>query len=107
VRSLAGLCVATLILASQVASHAASDPKPRVIGLLNLPDIYATAVLVMKTCGADTGVSVALYRSPSTRTTPATDAARSLSRRVTARRIVWSIETKPSRRELRAVAGQR
>jgi hypothetical protein len=70
VRSLAGLWVAALVLTSQIALHAAPDPKPRLIGLLNLPEIYATAVLVMKPCGADTGVSAALYRSPSTRTKP-------------------------------------
>src|SRR5476649_752420 len=69
-RSLAGLWVATLILASQIATHAAPAPKPRLIGLLNLPELYATDALVMKTCGADTGASAALYQSPSTQTKP-------------------------------------
>jgi hypothetical protein len=69
-RSLAGLWVATLILASQTAARAAPAPKPRLIGLLNLPEIYATELPVTKICDAASGVLAALYQSPSTQTKP-------------------------------------
>jgi hypothetical protein len=70
VRSLAGLWIAALLLAPQIVLHAAPVTKPRLIGLLNLPEIYATAALVAEPCAADTGVSAALYRSPSSGTNP-------------------------------------